>query len=92
MKDNNRYIKNGEKWTEGRITRIINNPIYSGDLLWGIYNRNEQNQILIPNHSPAIISKELWNKCQSQKDWLSDFQIRSRRRADRRRYKRGSGI
>ena len=57
MKENNRYIRNGEKWTEGRITRIINNPIYSGDLLWGIYNRNEQNQILIPNHSPAIISK-----------------------------------
>lgn len=71
MKDSNRFIKNGEKWTEGRITRIINNPIYSGDLLWGIYNRNEQNQILIPNHSPAIISKELWNKCQSQRDKYS---------------------
>lgn len=71
MKDNNRYIKNGEKWTEGRITRIINNPIYSGDLLWGIYNRNKKNQILIPNHSPAIISKELWNKCQSQRDKYS---------------------
>jgi len=71
MKENNRYIRNGEKWTEGRITRIINNPIYSGDLLWGIYNRKEQNQILIPNHSPAIISKELWNKCQSQKDKYS---------------------
>lgn len=71
MKENNRYIKNGEKWTEGRITRIINNPIYSGDLLWGIYNRTENNQTLIPNHSPAIISKELWEKCQNQKDKYS---------------------
>lgn len=68
MKENNRYIKNGDKWTESKISRIINNPIYSGDLLWGIYTRKEQNQILIPNHSPAIISKELWEQCQRQKD------------------------
>ena len=68
MKKDNRYLRNGEKWNESKITRIINNPIYKGDMLWGIYKREKKNQILIPNHSPAIITKDLWDKCQRELD------------------------
>ena len=68
MKKDNRYLRNGEKWNESKIARIINNPIYKGDMLWGIYKREKKNQILIPNHSPAIITKDLWDKCQRELD------------------------
>lgn len=59
MKDNNRYLKDNGKWTESRITKIINNPIYVGDVCWGLYKRKKENQLTILNHSPAIIDREL---------------------------------
>lgn len=68
MSENNRYLRDNGKWTESRITHIINNPIYKGDLLWGRYKRKQNKQILIENHSPAIISEELWDRCQDQLD------------------------
>ena len=43
MKKDNRYLRNGEKWNESKITRIINNPIYKGNMLWGIYKREKKN-------------------------------------------------
>lgn len=68
MRENNRFLRNNQKWTESRVTRMINNPIYKGDLLWGLYKRKKENQLFISNHSPAIVSKELWDKCQRELD------------------------
>ena len=42
--------------------------IYKGTLSWGRYHRKDGKQVIIVNHSPAIISKELWDKCQKQYD------------------------
>ena len=64
----NRFNKQNTKWDEGKILKIINNPIYKGEIHWrrstskGIQNP----MIIIPNHSPKIISEELYDKCQEQ--------------------------
>ena len=68
MKENNRYLKNNGVWNETKIKRILSNPIYMGTLSWGRYHRKDGKQVIIENHSPAIISKELWDKCQKQYD------------------------
>ena len=68
MKENNRYLSDNGKWTDSRIMHIISNPIYKGDLLWGRFSRKDNKRILIENHSPAIVSKELWDSCQRQLD------------------------
>lgn len=68
MKENNRYLSDNGKWTDSRIMHIISNPIYKGDLLWGRFSRKDNKQLLIENHSPAIVSKELWDSCQRQLD------------------------
>lgn len=46
------------KWTVDRIYKTIRNPIYYGTL--------EYKSLHIENHSPAIISEDLWNKANSQ--------------------------
>lgn len=68
MKANNRYLRDNGKWTSGRITKTINNPIYAGDVCWGLYERKKENQLTILNHSPAIIDRDLWERCQTQKE------------------------
>lgn len=45
-------------WTENRIYKIIYNPIYYGML--------ERGELHIENHSPAIVSKELWEQANKQ--------------------------
>ena len=68
MKNNNRYLKNNGIWNATKVSRIISNPIYIGTLSWGRYHRKDGKETIIENHSPAIISKELWDKCQKQYD------------------------
>lgn len=68
MAKENRYLTDNGKWQEQRITNIISNFIYKGELHWGQYSRKEQNILIVPNHSPAIISQELFDRCQIQKE------------------------
>lgn len=48
----------GIKWSVDRIYKIIKNPLYYGML--------EYKGLRIENHTPAIVSKELWDKANDQ--------------------------
>lgn len=63
-----RYNKRNTKWREDKILKIIANPIYKGECHWRrTTSKGNQNPIIvIPNHSPKIISEELYDKCQEQ--------------------------
>lgn len=66
----------GRKWCHASVRRIIINEKYVGDLRSGKYysdnvishkrkvNYGEKEQYFTSNHHEAIISRELWNKCQ----------------------------
>lgn len=65
-----RYNKKNTRWREDKILKIIQNPIYKGEVHWRrTTSKGKQNPILIiPNHSPKIVSEELFDKCQEQID------------------------
>lgn len=66
----------GRKWCHASVRRIITNEKYVGDLRSGKYysdnvishkrkvNYGEKEQYFTSNHHEAIVSRELWNKCQ----------------------------
>lgn len=66
----------GRKWCHASVRRVITNEKYVGDLRSGKYysdnvishkrkvNYGEKEQYFTSNHHEAIISRELWNKCQ----------------------------
>lgn len=73
----NRHIKTKyghSGWHDTGVLGIIKNEKYKGDLLQGktftvdpitkkrLKNMGEEEQILIENHHPAIVSKEIWDK------------------------------
>ena len=64
----NRYNKKNARWREDRILKIISNPIYKGELHWRrTLPKSKNNPVLvIPNHSPAIVSAELYDRCMEQ--------------------------
>lgn len=73
---NNIPSPTGVKWCHASVRRIIINEKYVGDLRSGKYysdnvishkrkvNYGEKEQYFTSNHHEAIISRELWNKCQ----------------------------
>lgn len=66
----NRYNRRGTEWDERSVLIILNNPIYKGECHWGRSRQNKKQNppIVILNHSPAIISPELYDRCQEQVD------------------------
>ena len=66
----------GRKWCHASVRRVITNEKYVGDLRSGKYysdnvishkrkvNYGEKEQYFTSNHHEAIVSRELWNKCQ----------------------------
>lgn len=68
LEKENRFNKKNTKWREDKILKIIANPIYKGECHWRrTTSKGKQNPvIIIPNHSPKIVSEELYDKCQEQ--------------------------
>ena len=73
---NNIPSPTGVKWCHTSVRRVITNEKYVGDLKTGKYysdnvishkrkvNYGEEEQFFTSNHHEAIISRELWDKCQ----------------------------
>ena len=55
-----------KKWRDSTIIAIISNPIYKGDYVLG--RRKNENPQYFENIVDPIISKEIWEECQGQKD------------------------
>ena len=77
LNDNNIPSPTGVKWCHASVRRVITNEKYVGDLRTGKYysdsvmshkrkiNYGEKEQFFTANHHEAIISRELWDKCQT---------------------------
>jgi len=77
LNTNNVSSPTGMKWCHASVRRIITNEKYVGDLKTGKYysdnvishkrkvNYGEKEQYFTSNHHEPIISRELWNRCQS---------------------------
>lgn len=77
LNDNNIPSPTGVKWCHASVRRVITNEKYAGDLKTGKYysdnvishkrkiNYGEKEQFFTSNHHEAIISRELWDKCQA---------------------------
>ncbi|AVO22625.1 recombinase family protein [Aeribacillus composti] len=55
--------RKGARWRENRIRYILTNPIYIGNLRWGVRVNREQ-AFQVENAVPAIIDKETFEKAQ----------------------------
>ncbi len=67
--------KTGKEWRSSLITKIVRNPAYIGITYYGVtkgkHNRikvPKEEWILLPDATPAIISKELFDQAQEVKD------------------------
>lgn len=64
-----RKTKRGGVWTSKTISDIIRNPFYIGTYRYNYREsargkkKDESEWIVIPDNHPAIIKKELWEKC-----------------------------
>jgi site-specific DNA recombinase len=68
-------FRRGKQWNYKTVSRVIKNPIYYGERLWG-KNRasNYNNQLPITIKTPSIISKEQFLSIQKQLQLrISDF-------------------
>lgn len=64
FEEEKRYNKKNTRWREDKIKKILNNPIYKGECHWRRSTTNGKNPIIvIPNHSPKIVSDELFDRC-----------------------------
>ena len=70
---NEEQVNNKNNWHDSTIRKIIENPIYKGDY---ISNKGKRNETYYEDVCPAIISKELWENCQNQKQKNSRNYIR----------------
>lgn len=73
-----------DRWSSSSIRRIIRNEKYCGDVLLQktysesplskrrVTNHGEKEQYLVENAIPAIVSKEIWKKCQDLMDAKAD--------------------
>jgi len=63
-----RLNSKNNKWRDDKILKIISNPIYKGEIHWRrTTSKNKTNpMIVIPNHSPKIVSEELYDRCIEQ--------------------------
>jgi site-specific DNA recombinase len=66
--------KTGKKWRSSLITKIVRNPAYIGLTYYGMTKGkghkkvNKEDWVLLPDATPAIISKELFDQAQEVKD------------------------
>ena len=60
-------------WHDSTIRKILENPIYKGDY---ITNKGKKDETIYKGVAPAIVSKELWESCQNQKQKNSRNYIR----------------
>lgn len=64
--------KRGGRWDVSTIRNFIVNPFYIGTLRWGYRNftlgkkRPKEEWIVTENAHPAIIDRQLWDKCNQQ--------------------------
>ena len=63
LNEKNIRTRKGLKWRENRIRYILTNPIYIGNLRWGVRVNREQ-AFQVENAVPAIIDKETFEKAQ----------------------------
>lgn len=63
-----KYNRKSTKWKDITILNILSNPIYKGECHWRrTMGDKKQNPVLVmPNHSPKIITEELFERCQEQ--------------------------
>lgn len=68
FENENKANKFNTRWKEEKIKKIIANPIYKGECHWRrTVSKGKQNPVIVlPNHSPKIVSVELFDKCQNQ--------------------------
>lgn len=68
LESDGKFNKFNTRWREDKILKIISNPIYKGECHWRrTVSKGKQNPVIvIPNHSPKIVSDELFDKCQAQ--------------------------
>lgn len=68
---------NGGKWGESAIARVLSNEKYCGDCLLQknylangvqVENRGEKDQYFVENHHNPIVSKEIWNLVQQERE------------------------
>ena len=60
---NNENILN-KTWYDSTISKILSNPLYKGDY---ITNKGKDNEMYFEDVVESIVSKELWEDCQTQK-------------------------
>lgn len=63
-----RLNSKNDKWRDDKILKILSNPIYKGEIHWRRTTSKSRTNpvIIIPNHSPKIVSEELYDKCLEQ--------------------------
>ena len=63
-----RLNSKNDKWRDDKILKILSNPIYKGEIHWRrtTFKSRTNPVIIIPNHSPKIVSEELYDKCLEQ--------------------------
>ena len=70
LNSKNYTAKRGGKWFATSLKQIINNPFYIGTLRYNVKNGNkrtlkrEEDVVVVENALPALIEKELFDKCQ----------------------------
>ena len=91
-------MKEGSSWDAKRISTILNNISYTGDLLYQknytkdtFTSRSKQNfgevsQLLIEDHHPAIIDRETWHKAQSIMEKRRNPKTNSKRSHDKEEF------
>ena len=70
---NEEQVLGKTNWHDSSIRKILENPIYKGDY---ITNKGKNNETFYEDVAPAIISKEMWESCQNQKQKNSRNYIR----------------
>ena len=62
---NSEKVLGRENWRDATILSILENEIYKGDFIHG---KRTKHPTYYENVAPAIISKEMWEECQVQKN------------------------
>lgn len=75
-------FRGGRPWRQQTVHRILQNPIYAGDLVWGVkrsnpqyrsrpgelrWVRNEQPLVQLPGALPAVVPRELAARVQAER-------------------------
>ena len=59
----------GNAWSTSTVGRLLNNPVYTGDLVWGqnlrgskVEYRDNAQSVVLENAHEALVSKEQWER------------------------------